>query len=373
MIKKTNLYFITALVCLNCFLFVALAFSQENFRIIVDPYGREIKVPSPVKKIACMPGSSYEVVFMLGGKDQIGEIRKDHRSAYPLANLTNPDLINYSSHLSNINPKARINIEEFIAIAPDVVIYYHVPSEIKKFEAANIPVYVYQPNTRAKNIDHAIESEKNAIVSFANLLGGQAVKKAQKWCRYYDEKIDLIRSRTTDIPEKERPVVYLGNSWGTNPLATWAGDTLTFAINVCGGVCATKEIRGARFPEVNLEQIIDWNPDVIIIDNHGRNPGKVIQDIYKDTNWAVLNAIKNKRVHRIPSGVFFLDKGSSRPLYLLWLAKQIVPEKFTDIDMVEEIRFYFKEFYDFDLSKEDAEHALQGWDATYDTQKLKNG
>ena len=184
--------------------------------------------------------------------------------------------------------------------------------------------------------------------------------------QYYDEKVTLIRSRTADIPAKKRPRVYIGNSWGTNPLATWAGNTLTFAINVCGGTCVTKDIRGARFPEVNLEQIISWNPDVIIIDNHGRNPEQVIKNIYKDSSWAVLNAVKNNRVHRIPSSVFFLDKGSSRPVYLLWLAKQIVPEKFADIDMVKEIKRYFKEFYEYDLSTKDAEHALRGWDANYE-------
>ena len=45
----------------------------------------------------------------------------------------------YSSRVANINPKARINIEEFIRIAPDVVIYYNVPDAIRKFEEAGIP------------------------------------------------------------------------------------------------------------------------------------------------------------------------------------------------------------------------------------------
>ena len=365
-IVRSLLYLTIVPLAINFCLFEALAIASDGrTRIVIDNYGRKLKVPLKVKKIACMPGSSYEVVFMLGGKDQIGEIRKDHRTAYPLANLTNPDLVNYSSRLSNINPKAHINIEEFIKIAPDVVIYYDVPNAIAKFQEALIPVYTYQPHRRTKSLEEAIKSEKNTITSLANLLGGKALKKAEKWCRYYDEKVTFIRSRTAGIPAKERSRVYIGNSWGTNPLATWAGSTLTFAINLCGGICVSKDIHGAKFPEVNLEQIIKWNPDVIIIDNHGRDPGKVIKNIYKDSGWAVLNAVKSNRVYRIPSGVFFLDKGSSRPVYLLWLAKQIVPAKFADIDMVKEIRFYFKEFYGYDLSLEDAQHALRGWDANY--------
>jgi len=371
---KNVLCFLILMLTINCFFWENMALAQEKkTRIIVDNYGRHIEIPKKVKRIACMPGSSYEMVFMLGGKDQIGQIRKDHRTAYPLANLTNPDLINYSSSLTNINPKARINIEEFIKIAPDVVIYYNVPNAIQKFEEAFIPVYVYQPNKKSKDFDEAIRGEKNTMRSFANLLGGKAVQKAEKWCSYYDEKVALIRSRTENIPEDQRPRVYMGNSWGRNPLSTWAGNTMTFAISICGGICVTKDIKGAKFPEVNLEQVISWNPDVIIIDNHGREPDKVIKNICNDPEWSVLNAVKNKRVHRIPSGVFFLDKGSSRPVYLLWLAKQVTPEKFTDIDMVDEIRFYFKEFYDFDLSRKDAEHALRGWDGNYSNKKSTKG
>jgi iron complex transport system substrate-binding protein len=360
-------YLLITVLLFDSLLFGFPAMAKESkTRIVTDNYGRRIEVPMEVKKIACMPGSSYEMVFMLGGKDQIGQIRKDHRRAYPLANLTNPDLVNYSSRLTNINPKARINIEEFIKAAPDVVIYYNVADAIRKFEEALIPVYIYQPNKKSKDFDDAIKGEKRTMRLFANLLGGKAASKAEKWCRYYDNKIELIRSRTADIPLNKRPRVYIGNSWGRNPLSTWAGNTMTFTIRVCGGICVTKDIKGAKFPEVNFEQILNWNPDVIIIDNHGREPGKVIENISKDPDWSVLNAVRNNRVHRIPSGVFFLDKGSSRPVYLLWLAKQLTPEKFADIDMVKEIKFYFKEFYQYDLSTEDAEHALRGWDANYE-------
>ena len=74
---KNLLYLIIAILLINWFLFVNFAAAQESStRIVVDNYGREVKVPLKVKKIACMPGSSYEIVFMLGGKNQIGEISR---------------------------------------------------------------------------------------------------------------------------------------------------------------------------------------------------------------------------------------------------------------------------------------------------------
>jgi iron complex transport system substrate-binding protein len=342
-----------------------MACAQEHAdqtRIITDMFNRKIKIPVKVKKIACMPGSSYEMVFMLGGKDQIGEVRPDHRVAYPLANLTNPDLIDYSSRVANINPKARINIEEFIRIAPDVVIYYNVPDAIRKFEEAGIPVYTYWAHNRGTSLDDAIAEEKRMVRSLAMLLGGKALEKAEKWCRYYDQKVAFIRSRIKEVPENKRPRVYIGNSWGGNALATWGGNTHAFAIRLCGGICVTQEISRDRFPVVSLEQMIAWNPDVIIIDNHGRQPDRVIHNILNDPDWSVINAVKTKKIHRIPSSVFFLDKGSSKPVYLLWLARKLAPQKFPDVDMVKEMKRYFKAFYHYDLSTGEAEHALKGWD-----------
>ncbi len=344
------------------FLYDAHAGRQGNgTRTVIDMYDRDVVIPGKVKRVACFPGPSYEMVFMLGGRNQISEVRKDHRFAYPLANLTNPDLVNYSSRIANINPKARINIEQFIKVDPDVIIYYNVPQAIEQFEEAGIPVFVYQSIVKSKSMDGFIGDEKRQIRSIARLLDGTAPEQAEKWCRYYDEKISLIRSRTKDIPDYKRPKVYWGNSWGVNPLATWGGNS-HFDIHLCGGRSVTESISNTHFPEVTLEQLIAWNPDILIIDNHGREAEKVIKMIYNDRNWSVITAVKNKRIHRIPSGVFFLSKGSSKPVYLLWLAGQLAPERFTDIDMVKEMKIFFKEFYHYDLSTKEAEHALKGWD-----------
>ena len=34
---------------------------------------------------------------------------------------------------------------------------------------------------------------------------------------------------------------------------------------------------------------------------------------------------------------------------------------FDDIDMVNELKFYFQEFYEYDLTTEEANKALAGW------------
>ena len=46
---------------------------------------------------------------------------------------------------------------------------------------------------------------------------------------------------------------------------------------------------------------------------------------------------------------------SDSPLVLLWMAKQNQPELFADIDMDEEMKEFYKKFYNVDLSEDDLE------------------
>ena len=329
-------------------------------RAVTDIAGRTVEIPSVPGKIATMPGPTYEMVFMLGAKDQIGLVREDHATVYPLALLTNPALAGYTT-IANVGPQTPVNVEEFISKGVDLVIYYNIPQELEKFDMAGIPaVVVNWSPVEPTNLEETIADQKNQILFTSELLGGEAPERYSKWCEYMDETVDFIQSRTSQIPESEFPVVYWGNSWGTNILATWVTTSNEHIVNLCGGKLVGPE-KGGKFPEITLEQLIAWNPDVIIVDNHGHDPVTIIEQLRTDAEWASLPAVKNDRLHRIPSGVFFLDKGTSRVVYYLWLAKQLHPDVFEDVDLIAEMQYYFQTFYDYDMTVEEAEQALQGW------------
>ena len=133
-----------------------------------------------------------------------------------------------------------------------------------------------------------------------------------------------------------------------------------YIVDMCGGKLVGVMGPG-KFPEINKEQLLAWEPEVIIVDNHGRDPESIIADLKTNADWASLPAVKSGRIHRIPSGVFFLDKGSSSTVYYYWLAKQLQPELFADVDIVKEIKYYFKTFYDYNLTTAEAENVIAGW------------
>jgi iron complex transport system substrate-binding protein len=106
--------------------------------------------------------------------------------------------------------------------------------------------------------------------------------------------------------------------------------------------------------EVSMEKVLDWNPDILIIDFG--SPA----DIYNDPKWKSIRAVKNRAVYKQPIGVFIWDRptAESAVLHPLWLAKTAYPDLFKDIDMIREVKKFYGEIMSFNLSDEQAQSIM---------------
>ena len=343
---------------------------QENQdKTVVDLMGREVKVPEEVQKIAAIAGPTYEMVFMLGSGDQIAMVKSGHTDSYPLANLTNPRLETLAGLAAN--PSSSVNIEDYLKHDIDLVVYYDNEIELKKFDAVDMAAIVVSKNTgliesleeaKGLTIDQFIEKLTQPLDILSTALNTEEARSEyETWRDYCDEKLRMVYERTKDIPMEERQTVYWGNTWGEEIRSTYALKNRWYEVNLAGGQLIGPE-ENSNFPEVTAEQLYSWDPDIILVDNHGGLPGLVMQSMYRENSkWSTLSAVQNQQLHRIPAGVFFLDKGSTTTLLVLWMATILQPELFSDIDMVEEVKYYYSEFYEYDLTDEEAQNVINGW------------
>ena len=339
-----------------------------NKHVVTDIMGREVEIPDGISRIAAMNGPSYEMVFCLGGADRVVMVKKNQTSNYPVALLANPDLANYDG-LNNVSPSAVVNIEEYLSRNIDLVLYYNNATELKKFEDVGIPAVVLTLSASdissldaclALSLDEYKTRNARGMKVLSEVLGGDAIAKYEKWEKYTSDLIDLMYERTKDLKDEDRVTLYWGNTWGENLLSSYLITNRAYEINLAGGKLLGPTT-GGNFPEINEEQLFDWDPEVILIDNHGNSPDLVKDFVMTNSKWSTLKAVETKRVYRIPAGVFFMDKGSTTALMTLWVATIIQPELFSDINMIEELQKYYKEFYEFDLSEENAQKILDGW------------
>ena len=130
-------------------------------------------------------------------------------------------------------------------------------------------------------------------------------------------------------------------------------------IRVAGGQNAVS--KAGNMLEINAEEIININPDVIII-GRAKAP-EILKKLYEDQVYAGTNAVKNKKVYVNPAGVFSWDRyGAEGALQILWAVKTLHPELFKDVDIAAETKKFYKEFLHYDLSGKEVGYILNGLD-----------
>jgi iron complex transport system substrate-binding protein len=177
--------------------------------------------------------------------------------------------------------------------------------------------------------------------------------------------------RTRDIPEDQRKKVFQG--YNPSHLVTLGGDTfMQERIEIAGCLNAAESVTtvGQRtglhsgLGEVSMEQVLDWNPDILII-NYGTP-----DDVYADPRWQQIKAVQNRQVYPQPAGVFIFNRptAESAAIFPLWLAGIAYPQRFADVCIPCLIREFYGEVFDFDLTDDQVTHILAG---TYETRIMK--
>ena len=125
-------------------------------------------------------------------------------------------------------------------------------------------------------------------------------------------------------------------------------------IRSAGGRNAAVGVHGNKQP-VSVEQVLSWNPDIIIV---GANAGDPAQ-LASDGVWSQLAAVKAGRVYRNPAGIFPWDRYSPELLLQVDWARQIVQTGHVDeAGMIAKMQQFYRQFYGITLRTEDARRML---------------
>ena len=254
-----------------------------------------------------------------------------------------------SSIPNGVNGKS-LQAEELVKLNPDIVI---AADKKNKEELTKNSFTVLYPSFT----NHA--DMKKSISIMAEVIGDDAPKIAQKFNEYFDGNLKRVLSKTDKIAVSDRPKV-LHIADGKNLLKADGTNTIIDEwIRVAGGQNAVS--KAGNMLELNAEEIININPDVIIIG--GAKAPEILKKLYENQVYAGTNAVKNKKVYVNPAGVFSWDRyGAEGALQILWAAKTLHPELFKDINIEAETKKFYKEFLHYDLSDKEVGYILNGLD-----------
>lgn len=311
---------------------------------ITDMMGNKVEIPVEVKRIGDSWPANNEVVAMLGAGSKIVATYYTPQSRPWLFKVV-PDM-NKAIQTFDTNG---VNIEELIKTKPDLVFVTQGDKNAKKITEAGIPVVEFKT---FKNF----EELKELFKFTASMLGEKEKQRADLYASYLDSKLNMLTDVTSKIPEEKRSkVLHIAS---LSPLAIDGKDTIINSwIEVAGGVNAAKEITG-NMVKVNMEQVLKWNPDVIVI---GNSMLKDWEKVLTDPGWTNISAIKTKKVYLNPDGAFLWDRyGAEEALQIQWAAKLFNPDKFPDLDIAKETKTFYKTFFSYDLTDNDVQKILKG-------------
>ncbi|POZ88092.1 MULTISPECIES: ABC transporter substrate-binding protein [Petrotoga] len=286
-----------------------------NTLTVTDMAGREVTIPSNIERIVTTYKPATQFVFALNAQEML--VGVDNKSTKEkLFTLIYTDV---ESLIEVGSKREGVNIETIASLNPDLVILFpHNQAEFTAFklETLGISTIIINPES--------LEEIRETNRLLGEILGLE--DRAKNVDNQFDDILKLLE-KAKNLPEDQKKVVYFANS----QLLDTVGKNMmqTDIIKWAGGINpAAKSDVG--FIKISPEQLIAWNPDVIVTSQTFQGD---IEELYKEVKYQNVKAFKNKQIYRFPSILEPWDyPNPSSYLGMLWLATKIHPELFSDID-----------------------------------------
>lgn len=312
--------------------------TEDATRVFKDSCGREVTVPVNVEKVAISGPLAQIVVFALAPDKLVGIANAWDESAAEFLDTRYYDLPLLGQLYGG---KGEMNLETLLAAAPDVVIDVGEP---KGSIAEDMDGLQEQTGIPFVHIDAYLASMDDTYAMLGDLLAmPNEAQGLADYCRFaYDRAVEIANS------VEKANILYIAGDEGLNVIAqgSYHAEVIDMLAN---NLAVVDEPSGkGTGNEVDMEQILSWNPDVILF-----APGSIYDTVADNENWQTLTAIKNGAYYEVPMGPYNwmgFPPSVQRLLGMMWMTTVLYPDA-VDYDLYTEVGSYFQMFYHCELTR----------------------
>jgi iron complex transport system substrate-binding protein len=243
--------------------------------------------------------------------------------------------------------------EQVAAFHPDVVV-------LKCFMADSLGATIEALGITVVYVDlETPEQYVRDVQILGQILGQEA--RAHEILDYYQAQQERITQVTSNLAPDDHPSVLLlqyssrGGEIAFNvPPASWIQ---TLMVEQAGGDPIWREAsEGGGWALVNFEQIAAWNPDQIFIVDYFSDVEETVAGLEANPQWQALQAVQRGDIYAFPKDFYSWDQPDARwILGLTWLATRVQPDRFADVDVMEEAIIFYTELYGMEKTEFEAE------------------
>lgn len=310
--------------------FLALHATAAPTRLLVDMAGDRVTVPARVERVATLGA----VPVINGLIFAIGEGRRIVNGLPEFARKPrwNNQTV-FAPHIARLpslqNADRTPRLEALLDAAPDVVLTMDRASADLLRRAGLPALYLAwrQP-----------EDVKTAVRLLGRLF--DSPQAAERYAERFDRMLAGVSARLRGARVRPR-VLYFSPKTLTQPhlVAEWW-------IRAAGGDSVTDDGRRFESRSFTLEQLLAWNPDILIVSSHDE-----AEALRQEPRFASLEAVRTGRILVAPCGAHtWGNRTAEQPLTVLWAAKQFHPALFGDVDLVAETQIFYRDLFGTALS-----------------------
>ena len=349
--KKKLLCMLMAAVMLSGGCGQSAAPAQEEVMVeYTDSTGRTVMIPEKITKIAISGPLSQVYILPLAGDMLVGVSKAFAEDAEKYL----PEEIFNKTEIGQLyGGKREMDLEALLAADPDVVIDI---GQAKGSMAEDFTALTEQTGIPFIHVEASVSTAAEAYRMLGELLGREEkAEELASWCETtYQNMNDLMAQ--VDADNARKTLLYCLGERGTNVIAE--GSFHAETVNLMSQNLAVIEdvVSSGDGNEVDLEQILLWNPDVLVF-----SYDSCYDSIADAAEWQSLSAVENGNYHEAPYGPYgWLSSPPAVQSYLgmLWLGDLLYPE-YVSYDLQEEVCEYYELFYGCELTEEMYQELVQ--------------
>ena len=300
---------------------------KEGELTIVDSANRTVTIHKPVKRVVGVEAGALRLIVYLRATDRVvgvEDVEKQYPGARPYI-IAHPEL----AELPSIGPIHGGDDELILAQHPDVIFWTYTTAEKadERQEKTGIPVIALGYGDLAPEEDR--KEYYSTLLLMSYVLDEE--ERAKELIDYTEELIQDLEERTSDVPEEDKPKVYVGGIGyrgahgilSTKPF--YPPFVFVNAENVAGEL-------GVSHAFIDKEQLIEWNPDIIFVDEGGIS--LVMEDL-SDPVYQSISAVKNGELYGILPYNWYTHNYATTLADAYYIGKVLYPERFVDVDPVK--------------------------------------
>lgn len=312
---------------------------------IIDNEGVTVALDAPAESVATLFLGALRPVIHLKAIDKIVGVGSN--------TLARPDdVVELQAHpelrdLPGIGTTSDPSKETIISLKPDVIFgTLHTDKATSKAvsESTGTPFVYANPSKEV------FREENGAFETWRLLgliLGKNEQKRAEELIDYCDEKINKIEEVISWVSDEDKPRVYIACSSKSGITST---ANVYEPVEIAGGKNVADGMAGSDswgHVDVSKEQIIDWDPEIILITCYSKDNWITVDEVLSDPALQTVSAVKNKRVYNTKGWYAGWDPATGL-CECIYMARLFYPEKFSDLDVEAECNEVLEEFYGVD-------------------------